>query len=251
VTGRRASIADPIHHFALTNFAIPPQRLARYLPPGFEADARLDEHGHRWAFLSIVTFQNYRFAMPPLRKLKFTFLQTNYRAYVRQPDGQPAVWFFAIYQRSLFALLDQLLLGTPTYFGRLTLDEDWDGEAKYYRHYDFGSQSWGKGLDLSVQGIDRRPEPPMGFSSADDLEHFFCEPLAGYYREPRTGWLSRLAVRHKQMAPKDGTVLNVRSDVLHRLGVVPYEEQKRPHSVLLQGRVAEFRGYLPDRGLEL
>lgn len=245
-------LPDPMRHLGFVNYAVPPDRIRRYLPPQFRVRTRKDAQGQEWGFLSVVMFENFRFRTPPmgdLPRLRVTFLQTNYRAYVEYKD-EPCVWFFTIQVRTHAATFDKLLFGTPTYYARLALDYDWNATARYYGHYRFRSDTWGRQLLFDVDGLDQSPQASPCFDSPDELVEFFCQPPAGYYREPDSGWVSRLKVDHERLTPKIGRLTQARSDILPSLGLVYPDELMRPHSILLHPS-AQFKGYLPDRGIVL
>jgi hypothetical protein len=196
--------------------------------------------------------ENYRVRMPSMGRLprpRLTFLQTNYRAYVVH-KGEPAVWFFAMELGTPVAAFDKALYGTPTAWARLSLDYEWDAEASYYGRYRFRSASFGRKLLLEIDGLDRRAEAAECFDSPAELIDFFCQPMTGYHHEPDTGWLSRMVVQHKAIAPKTGVLRTAHSDILASLGLVYPDELSRPHSVLLNPGTL-FKGYLPDRGIVL
>lgn len=72
-------------------------------------------------------------------------------------------------------------------------------------------------------------------------------PLTGFHRR-RDGVLGTYSVWHDRLRPTVGWVRSARFGLLDRLGVVPYAEQARPHSVLLQRRT-QFTVYLPPARL--
>lgn len=246
------ALPDPMRHLAYVNYALPPERLRRYLPPGLELSTRKDERGRELAFLSVVMLHNYRVRPAPLGRLprpRVTFLQANYRAYVSR-DGRPAVWFFRLEIGSFMAGFDRLLFGVPTYDARLSLDYDWNAEAGFYGRYRFESRSFGRRLLMDLAGLDEPARTAPGFTSGRELVDFFCQPMTGYYREPDTGWLSRMTVTHQHISPKIGRLLAARSDILASLGLVYPDELLQPHSVLLHPATV-FKGYLPDRGVSV
>ena len=105
---RRLDATTRLDHFALVTFAVDPERLAAVLPRGLEPEVRrLDDERER-GFVSAVSFRDvdFRFAMAPW--LRVSFFQTNYRAYVRGPDGRRAVFFFGTTLDSPLAALPRL-----------------------------------------------------------------------------------------------------------------------------------------------
>jgi uncharacterized protein YqjF (DUF2071 family) len=245
-------LEDPMRHIGYVNYAVPPERIQRYLPPGFEVRRLADEQGREWGFVSIVLFENHRVRVPPMGGLprpRMTFLQSNYRAYVSY-QGQPCVWFFSIQVGTLMAGFDRMFFGVPTDWARLNLVSDWDAATGTYRSYRFTSDSLGRRLTLAIDGSDGSLEPGSCFTRAAQMVDFFCQPLVGYYREPDSGWISRMIVEHEPLQPRPGRLVEARSDILASFGLVYPDELTRAHSVLLHPR-ARFKGYLPDRGVVL
>ncbi len=85
-----------LRHFALINYAVSAERLAEFIPRDHLEVARFETSKGRRAFLSVVTFLDVDFNFSRLASgIKFTFYQTNHRAYVTEKKtGQPVVWFF-------------------------------------------------------------------------------------------------------------------------------------------------------------
>ena len=81
-------------------------RLAASLPRALTPEVRTLDDGQRRGFVSAVSFRDvdFRFAIAPA--LRASFFQTNYRAYVRGPDGRQAVFFFG-------TTLDSRLVALP------------------------------------------------------------------------------------------------------------------------------------------
>ncbi|MFY0527117.1 DUF2071 domain-containing protein [Archangium gephyra] len=91
--------------FSIITYAVPPEALARHLPPDFEPDTFVLADGRRVAFVSAVPFRDeeFRFGFAPFLRARMG--QTNYRAYVRY-RGERAVWFFG-------TSLDSFWVGVP------------------------------------------------------------------------------------------------------------------------------------------
>ncbi len=245
-------LEDPMRHVGYVNYAVPPERIQRYLPPGFEVRRLADEQGREWGFVSVVLFQNYRVRVPPMGNLprpRATFLQSNYRAYVSY-QGKPCVWFFSIQVGTFMAGFDRFAFGVPTAWSRLSLSHEWDAAAGCYRRYRFTSESLSRRLTMAIDGQNGSLQPASCFQRAAEMVDFFCQPLVGYYREPDSGWISRMLVDHEPLRPKPGRLVEAQSDILASFGLVYPDQLLQPHSVLLQPR-ARFKGYLPDRGAVL
>src|SRR5690349_15535519 len=78
-----ADAHSTLRHFALINYALPRERLARYIPTDrFEIPAFLIG-GQKQALLSVVPFWDVDFRFPYMAPfLKFQFGQTNHRVYI-------------------------------------------------------------------------------------------------------------------------------------------------------------------------
>src|SRR5579872_413269 len=128
------AIRSPLRHFAFVNYAVPPERVLKYLPPGLEPDTRLDDNGQPHAFISILLFQFYQLGFPALPWPRLTFFQNNYRTYIRY-RGVPGVFLFRIMQAFKLASFYRMSMGMPCYFSPIHLDYSWDDKQQYYRHY--------------------------------------------------------------------------------------------------------------------
>jgi hypothetical protein len=88
--------------------------------------------------------------------------------------------------------------------------------------------------------------PVVALDGVPDVESglaVLTHPLTGvYYR--RDGRLGTYRIWHDRLRCTSGRVVRARIGLFDRLGLVPYTEQDRPHSVLLQHRT-EFTIYLP------
>src|SRR5438552_439716 len=85
-----------LRHFGLINYAVPPERLVEFIPSDYFQVARFETNEGVRAFLSVVSFLDVDFNFPRLAPgVRFTFYQTNHRAYViEKSTGQHVVWFF-------------------------------------------------------------------------------------------------------------------------------------------------------------
>src|SRR5258705_14023068 len=94
-----------LRDFALVTFVVDPARLTTLLPAELRAEVRRLDDGREAAFVSAGSFRDidFRFAIAPL--VRASFFQTNYRAYVRGPDGRRAVFFFGTTLDSPLVLL--------------------------------------------------------------------------------------------------------------------------------------------------
>src|SRR5258706_5729694 len=233
-----------LEHFALVTFAVDPVVLRSVLPAGLEPETRrLDDGGQR-GFVSAVSFRDvdFRFAIAP--RIRASFFQTNYRAYVLGPDGRRAVFFFGTTLDSPLVVLPRLLWGMPWTGGRTRIAASWaaDGHCVAYRHR--SARGWGA-ADVEIVGTGESAGRLDGFADADDAAEVITHPLDGYFQKPK-GRLGRYAVWHDRRRPELGQPR--RSPYTVFQGLRPPASRDTPHSVLLQ-RSIDFDVLLPPRSV--
>jgi hypothetical protein len=231
-----------LEHFALVTFDVDPGRLAAALPAGLEPEVRTLDDGRPRGFVSAVSFRDvdFRFAVAPW--VRASFFQTNYRAYVRGPDGVPSVYFFGTTLDSPLVGLPRYLWGMPWHPGSTRIEAEWtsDGVCIGYRHRCEGR--WGA-ADVELVGTSEPAGRLDGFADTDDAAHILTHPLDGWFLHP-TGRLGRYAVWHDRLRLRLGVARRARYDVFESLGLI--EPDIEPHSVLLQ-RATDFDVLLPPR----
>jgi hypothetical protein len=223
---------------ALVTFAVAPEALAVHLPPGVEPDVVTLEDGLRRALVSAVTFRDLDFRLAFTTRLRFSFVQTNYRAYVRIGERR-LVWFFGTSLDSPLVAVPRLAWGMPWYGGRLRLEATWDGDR--CRDYHQTTHSAWTDDELRLEGTGEPVGRLDGFADRDESLLVLTHPLDGLYRR-RDGGLGGYSVWHERFAPSLGIARTARVGVFERLGLV--EPGAAPHSVLLQ-RTIDFSVLLP------
>ena len=199
------------------------------------------DDGRERGFVSAVSFRDVDFRFAFAGWLRRSFFQTNYRAYVRDADGQRAVFFFGTTLDSRLVAVPRLVWGMPWHPGRTSIEAEWmNGVCTGYRHRCDGA--WG-GADVALIGSADPAGRLDGFADADDTAHVLTHPLDGWFRRP-DGRLGAYAVWHERMNMTVGRAVRARYDVFDELGlVVPGGTS---HSVLLIPSV-EFDVLLPPR----
>ena len=192
--------------------------------------------------MSAVSFRDvdFRFAVAPW--IRVSFFQTNYRAYVRGPDGRQAVHFFGTTLDSPLVAMPSRLWGMPWHSGR-----DVDRVVMGCGWHLYGlparcSGRWGR-ADVELVGSAAPLERLEGFADADDAAHILTHPLDGWFEHP-SGRLGRYAVWHPRMTLQMGSARRASYALFEELGLV--EPGAAPHSVLLT-RSIEFDVLLPPR----
>jgi Uncharacterized conserved protein (COG2071) len=240
---RRLDATTRLEHFAIVTFAVDPARLAAVLPAGLAPEVRRLDDGTDRGFISAVSFRDvdFRFAFAP--RVRTSFFQTNYRAYVLGPYGRRAVFFFGTTLDSRLVALPRVAWGMPWHGGSTRIDAEWsaDGRCVAYRHRSTGD--WGA-ADVELEGTGEPAGRLDGFADADDAALVLSHPLDGYFTRP-DGRLGRYAVWHERLRPQLGIARRASYAVFEELGLV--EPDAAPHSVLLQ-RSIEFDVLLPPTG---
>jgi uncharacterized protein YqjF (DUF2071 family) len=228
-----------LRYFALVTFTVDPARLIEALPAALTPETRRLDDGREVAFVSAVSFRDvdFRFVLAP--RIRASFFQTNYRAYVHGPDGR-AVFFFGTTLDSRLVAIPRLMWQMPWHGGRTRLEARWadDGRCAAYRHGCTGR--WGA-ADAEVEGTGEPAGRLDGFVDADDTAFVLTHPLDGYFLG-RDGSLGRYAVWHERLRPQLGIARTARYAVFEDLGLV--DPGAMPHSVLLQ-RAVDFDVLLP------
>jgi uncharacterized protein YqjF (DUF2071 family) len=228
-----------LRDFAIVTFDVDPDRLAAALPAGLVPEVRRLDDGRERGFVSAVSFRDVDFRFAFAGWLRRSFCQTNYRAYVRGPDGRQAVSFFGTTLDSRLVAVPRLVWSMPWHPGRTSIESTWaDGACTAYRHRCSGE--WG-GADVELTGTAERAGRLDGFADADDTAHVLTHPLDGWFLR-RDGRLGRYAVWHERLPMTVGRARQARYDVFEDLGLVAADAA--PHSVLLAPSV-EFDVLLP------
>jgi hypothetical protein len=237
---RRLDATTRLDHFALVTFAVDPARLAAVLPAGFEPEVRRLDDGHERGFVSAVSFRDVDFRLAIAPWFRASFFQTNYRAYVRGPDGHRAVFFFGTTLDSPLVALPRLAWGMPWHGGSTRIEGGWTGDGRCVRYHHRCSGRWGA-ADVELVGTSEVAGRLDGFVDADDAALVLTHPLDGYFERP-DGRLGRYSVWHERLRPRLGVARQARYAVFEELGLVA--PGAAPHSVLLQ-RSIEFDVLLP------
>ena len=237
---RGVDATTTLQDFAIVTFAVDADRLAKLLPAGLTPEVRRLDNECEAAFVSAVSFRDvdFRFAIAP--RIRASFFQTNYRAYVFGPDGRRAVFFFGTTLDSWLVVLPRVAWEMPWHGGRTRLEARWDTDRRCiaYRHRCSGR--WGA-AEVELEGTGTPAGRLDGFVDADDAATVLTHPLDGYFRR-RDGTLGRYAVWHERLRPQLGIPRQTAYAIFQEMGlVVPGAVA---HSVLLQQAV-DFDVLLP------
>jgi len=175
-----------------------------------------------------------------LARVRASFHQTNYRAYVHGPSGARGVFFFGTTLDSPLVVMPRLAWSMPWHPGRTRLTAAWTaaGHCDAYRHE--CRARWGS-ADVQLAGTGLAMGRLEGFADVDDAALVLTHPLAGWFTR-RDGRLGRYSVWHERLRPELGVARRARYALFERMGLI--EPGAEPHSVLLQ-RSIEFDVLLP------
>jgi hypothetical protein len=236
-----------LRHFALINYAVSPERLAELIPRDwFEVECFPTEDGPK-AFLSVVAFLDVDFNFPKLASgIKFTFYQTNHRAYIiEKKSRQPAVWFFGTNLGSRLVGIPRRLWKIPWYHTKYNVDCRFSSALNRYEKYRYNFESaWCQGrIELRDTG---EPITVMdGFKSMDEMKLILTQAVRGFYRrlDGRTGTYQ---VWHKEIVCTKGVSDNLYFSLYENLRLLTKEQMQQPHSIFLCPEI-EFDVYLPPK----
>jgi uncharacterized protein YqjF (DUF2071 family) len=239
---RSLDATTTLRDFALVTFDVDPEALAAVLPAALEPEIRHLDDGRPRGFVSAVSFRDvdFRFAIAPW--LRVSFFQTNYRAYVRGPDGRQSVCFFGTTLDTPLVAIPSRLWGMPWHPGRTSILASWQasGACQSYRH--ICDARWGA-ADVELTGSAESIGRLDGFVDPAEAAHILTHPLDGWFSRP-DGRLGRYAVWHDRMRLTTEAATRARYAVFEELGLVAADA--RPHSVLLTPSI-EFDVLLPPR----
>ena len=234
-----------LRHFALINYAVSPERLAEFIPRDQFEVARFETSEGSKAFLSVVSFLDVDFNFSRLASgIRFTFYQTNHRAYViEKKTGQPVVWFFGTNLGSPLVHIPRQLWKIPWLNTKYTVDCWFDCAANRYQKYNYNFESdWCEGrIELRDTG---EPISVMdGFASLDEMKLILTQPTQGFYRR-LDGQVGTYQVWHREMVCTKGVAENLYFSLYEKMGLLSKAEMQRPHSIFLCPEV-EFDVHLP------
>jgi uncharacterized protein YqjF (DUF2071 family) len=235
---RLRDVTTTLADFAIITYTVDPGTLSALLPKEFTPEVFTLDSGRRVAFVSAVPFHDldFRFGFAPW--LRFSFGQTNYRAYVTY-GGKRCVWFFGTSLATNWVLIPRYWWKLPWHHARMKIETSWEAEL-CTRYRLTTAANWGN-AEAELQGSDEPTGRLDGFATAEETALVLTHPLAGYYTR-RDGHLGSYSVWHERLNLHRGSVGHARFDVFEKLGLV--EPGTPPHSVLIQRRT-EFIIQLP------
>lgn len=227
-------VRSKLRHFALINYAIPGERLARYIPQDrFTIPEFHTQEGPR-ALMSAVPFIDIDFHFIHLFPfLQFTFGQTNYRVYViDRQTGEHCVWFFGTTLGSPLVHIPRVLWRIPWHRARYAWQCDYDNVGQRYDTFRYSVSSQWAESEIDIQDMGTPVGLQDGFSSMDEQTLILTHPVTGFFHrlDHRLGLYS---VWHDTLNCTIGQPRNLYFGLFQRLGLLSRQEMARPHSVFL------------------
>ena len=234
-----------LRHFALINYAVSPDRLAEFIPADRFEVARFETNKGTKAFLSVVAFLDVDFIFLRLASgIKFTFYQTNHRAYVTEKKTrQPAVWFFGTNLGSRLVQIPRSLWKIPWHYTKYNVDCRFNQALNQYEKYSYNFESnWCRG-QTEIRDTGEPISVMDGFASLDEMKLILTQPVQGFYRR-LDDKLGTYQVWHKEMVCTKGISENLYFSLYEKIGLMSKDEMQQPHSIFLCPEV-EFDVHLP------
>lgn len=237
-------VVASLEHFAIVSYAVPAERVRPHIHPAFDLDCFPGPSGESLVWVSMVPFEDQDFRFVALPWLRFRFGQTNYRTYVVDRNtGRRAVWFFGTTLDSWTVAIPRHVWKLPWHRGRVRFQCVHDQAARRYTQYRMKTASSWAPVEIELEDTGVEVAALHGLPDGEAGLVALTHPLIGvYYR--RDGRLGTYSIWHDRLRCTQGQVIRAKIGLFDRLGLVPYAEQCRPHSVLIQHRT-EFTIYLP------
>jgi len=234
------AVVTTLADFAIISFAVEPEALAKHLPAGFEPEIYIFSNGSRKSLVSAVTFRDLDFRFRACPWPKFSFGQTNYRAYALY-QGKRIAWFFGTSLATPFVLIPRHLWLLPWHHADMHFDTSWNGDV--CSKYELTTKAaWGD-AEVELEGTSDPVGVLDGFNDDEDANVILTHPLLGYYVR-RDGKVGTYGVWHDRLKMTRGLAHKAKFDVFTKLGLCGADSV--PHSVLLQ-RDTEFTIMLPPK----
>jgi hypothetical protein len=236
-----------LRHFALINYAVSPERLAKFVPDNHFEVARFETKKGPKVFFSVVAFLDVDFNFSRLASgIKFTFYQTNHRAYViEKKTRQPVVWFFGTNLGSRLVQIPRCLWKIPWHYSKYDADCRFNQTSNRYEKYCYNFESdWCSGK-IEIRDTGEPISVMDGFVSLDEMKLILTQPVQGFYQR-LDGKLGTYQVWHKEMVCTKGISENLYFSLYEKMGLLSKDEMQHPHSIFLCPEI-EFDVHLPPR----
>jgi hypothetical protein len=241
---RGLAVETTLQHLAIVTYWVDSSALTKHLHPRFEPVCLSVDGRASRSLVSVVTFldRDFRFVACPWPR--WSFGQTNYRAYVHDTEtGEHAVWFFGTCLDSVSVYVPRHVWQLPWHRAHMMFDCRYDAGARRYSTFTVTTRSaWSPG-QLAITDSGETPTALAGVANMEAGLVLLTHPLRGYfYRRDRA--LGSYTIWHSRTMPTQGTVQVASYPLLQNLGLVEAGDIGAVHSVLLQPAI-DFTIYLP------
>ncbi|MER2598540.1 MAG: DUF2071 domain-containing protein [Caldilineales bacterium] len=241
----RLDVLSGLAHFSLITYALPAERLRRYIPAERFDIPEFPINGQQLALLSAVPFLDVDFHFIHLvPALKWQFGQTNYRVYVFDKHTQQhAVWFFGTTLGSWVVHVARGLWGIPWHPATYTVQCDYDVAERRYSHYSYRVRSRWAAAEVELEDSGQPVQAVEGFASFAAMQLILTHPVDGFYHH-RSGRMGSYSVWHEPITMTTGQARQAYFSLFERLELLSRAEMQQPHSVLI-APLTTFRVLLP------
>jgi len=243
---RSASVLDirsDLRHFALINYAVPPERLAPHIPTDRFEIPTYTINGRQQALLSVVPFVDADFCFYRLFPwFKFRFPQTNYRVYViDRATGEPVVWFFGTTLGSWTVNLARTLWKIPWHRAKYEMNCVYDEKNGRYATYDMSIQSAWCDAQIEIEDTGN----PVELSDEERL--VLTHPVDGYFYQ-LNGRVGGYSIWHDIIPLTNGKPRALYFSLFEKLKIMNRDEMQQPHSIFICPSIS-FDIYMPPKPL--
>jgi hypothetical protein len=232
-------VRSTLKHFALINYALPKERLTKYIPLDRFEIPEFEIGGRRLAMMSAVPFLDVDFHFINFPFIRFRFGQTNYRVYViDKKTGEHCVWFFGTTLGSVIVYAARLLWRIPWHYAQYSIQIE-DSRWRYTTESDWGE------AEIEIEDLGEVVSVTEGFESYDQMKLILTQPIDGFFYRLDDA-LGSYSVWHDEMNIRQGRTKNSYFGLYERLGLLSRDEMQKPHSIFLCDAIL-FDVYLPPR----
>lgn len=238
------TVETTLSHFAIITYMVEPAVLRTHVHERFELDCITSRDDTQKALISVVPFVDRDFRLVRCPWPKWTFGQTNYRAYVTDSEsGEHVAWFFGTSLASLFVNIPRVIWKLPWHNAHMRFDTQYDREFGRYTEYRMVTSSKWAPAELELEDSGIPPKELYGFPDLESGLVLLTHPLCGYFYL-RDGKLGSYSIWHKKLQTTEGRVTTASFPLLQELGLIHDGELSAIHSVLMQPET-DFTIYLP------
>lgn len=240
-------VVSTLANFALINYALPKERLVKYIPQDRFEIPEFDIKGQRLALMSAVPFLDVDFHFVHFFPFfKFQFGQTNYRVYViDKKTGEHVAWFFGTTLGSPVVYIPRLLWRIPWHYASYQLDCRFDKDAQRFDSFRYTTESSWASAQIDIEDTGQPVGLTNGFDLLENQTLVVTHPVDGFFHR-LDNKLGNYSVWHEVMSMTQGKARNLYFGLYERLGLLSKNEMQSPHSIFICPQI-EFKVFLPPK----